>query len=106
MLNPGGVFYVDAFDAEDEYEWGPEAVQQFHDQRLGQQGYEEGDVFYRRTLGEHVAFLHYCSSSRLRSLMEEAGFVDIQVTTIGYDKAVGVESHNGKLFVSGTKPVE
>lgn len=106
MLNPGGVFYVDAFDAEDEYEWGPEAVQQFHDQRLGQQGYEEGDVFYRRTLGEHVAFLHYCSSSRLRSLMEEAGFVDIQVTTIGYDQAVGVESHNGKLFVSGTKPVE
>ena len=106
MLNPGGVFYVDAFDAEDEYEWGPEAIQQFHDQRLGHQGYEEGDVFYRRTLGEHVAFLHYCSSSRLRSLMEEAGFVDIQVTTIGYDQAVGVESHNGKLFVSGTKPVE
>jgi hypothetical protein len=90
---------------EDEHEWGPEALQQFQEQRLGPQGYEEGDVFYRRARGEHVAFLHYCSSARLRELMEAAGFVDIELTTIGYDQSVGVESHNGKLFVSGRKPI-
>lgn len=106
MLKPGGVFYFDAFDAEDEHEWGPEALQQFQEQRLGPQGYEEGDVFYRRARGEHVAFLHYCSSARLRELMQTAGFVDIEMTTIGYDQSVGVESHNGKLFVSGRKPLD
>jgi ubiquinone/menaquinone biosynthesis C-methylase UbiE/predicted metal-dependent enzyme (double-stranded beta helix superfamily) len=104
MLKPGGVFYFDAFDAKDENEWGPAAMQQFREQRLGPQGYEEGDVFYRRTRGEHVAFLHYCSSARLRSMMEEAGFVKIEMTTIGYDRAVGVESEDGKLFISGRKP--
>jgi SAM-dependent methyltransferase len=103
MLKPGGRFFFDAFDAEDDFEWGPEAVSQFHDQRLGQQGYEEGDVFYRRATGEHLAFLHYCSSDRLLGLMEAAGFVDIELTTIGYDQSVGVESHNGKLFVAGTR---
>ena len=106
LLNPGGRFYFDAFDVQDEHEWGPDALQQFHDQRLGPQGYEEGDVFYRRTRGEHVAFLHYCSSDRLKSLMEEAGFEDIEMTTIGYDQEVGVEAHNGKLFVSGRKPAK
>ena len=41
-----------------------------------------------------------------RNLMEAAGFVDIELTTIGYDQSVGVESHNGKLFVSGRKPID
>ena len=104
MLKPGGTFFFDAFDAQDEFEWGPEAVSQFHEQRLGQQGYEEGDVFYRRATGEHLAFLHYCSSDRLFHLMEAAGFVGIEMTTIGYDQSVGAESHNGKLFVAGTRP--
>jgi len=38
--------------------------------------------------------------------MQTAGFVDIEMTTIGYDQSVGVESHNGKLFVSGRKPLD
>ena len=105
MLKPGGRFFFDAFDAQDDFEWGPEAVSQFHEQRLGQQGYEEGDVFYKRAKGEHLAFLHYCSSDRLLRLMEAAGFVDIEMTTIGYDQSVGIESHNGKLFIAGMRPV-
>ncbi len=104
MLNPGGLFFFDAFDAEDQYEWGPEAIRQFQEQRLGTQGYERGDVFYRRAQGEHVAFLHYCSTTSLQKLMEEAGFVEIEMTTIGYDQSVGLESHDGKMFVSGKKP--
>ena len=105
MLKPGGRFFFDAFDIEDEHEWGPEARRQFAEQRLANQGYEEGDVFYRRAKGEHLAFLHYCSSDRLNDLMGEVGFVDLEMITIGYDQASGTESHNGKLFVAGTKPL-
>jgi ubiquinone/menaquinone biosynthesis C-methylase UbiE len=105
MLKPGGRFFFDAFDIEDAHEWGPEARRQFFEQRLARQGYEEGDVFYRRAKGEHLAFLHYCSADRLRNMMEEAGFVDLEMTTVGYDQASGAESHNGKLFVVGTKPL-
>ena len=37
--------------------------------------------------------------------MEEAGFEDIEMSTIGYDQEIGVEARNGKLFVSGRKPI-
>jgi len=37
--------------------------------------------------------------------MGEVGFVDLEMITIGYDQASGTESHNGKLFVAGTKPL-
>ena len=105
LLKPEGRFFFDAFDIADEHEWGPEARRQFAEQRLANQGYEEGDVFYRRAKGEHLAFLHYCAADRLSNLMESAGFVDVKMTTIGYDQASGAESHNGKLFVAGTKPL-
>ncbi len=105
MLKPGGRFYFDAFDVADPNEWGPEAISQFEMQRLYNQGYESGDVFYRRAKGEHLAFLHYCTANQLEEMMGASGFCNIQLTTIGYDQSSGVESSEGKLFVSGTKPM-
>ena len=105
MLKPGGRFYFDAFDIDDPNEWGPVALSQYKNQRLEKQGYQAGDVFYRRAKGDHLAFLHYCSVSRLKELMDTAGFRDVQMTTIGYDESSGVEAHDGKIFVAGTKPL-
>jgi len=99
MLRPGGVLIFDAFDIADEHEWGPAALAQFEHQRLASQGYEVGDVFYRRNQGEEQAFLHYCSQDGLRSLVQKAGFSIREMITVGYDDASAEKATDGKLFV-------
>ena len=104
MLRPGGLFFFDAFDVADTNEWGPAAIEQFKEQRLSSQGYELGDVFYRRTEGQESAFLHYCSREGLSELVQAAGFTIREVVNIGYDEASGQESEQGKLFVVAVRP--
>lgn len=99
MLRKGGIFIFDAFDIADQNEWGPEALAQFKCQRLASQGYELGDVFYRRNKGEQQAFLHYSESNELVQLVEKAGFTICVLITIGYDKSSGQKSSDGKLFI-------
>lgn len=104
VLKPGGVFFFDAFDVEDENEWGPEALEQFAQQRLGMQGYEAGDLFYRRVNGKELAFLHYCRRENLHAMLEAAGFDHVEMSNIGYQESAGKESSTGKLFVAAFKP--
>ena len=103
MLRPGGQFIFDVFDVSDPGEWGPDSIRQFKEQRLAAQGYEEGDVFYKRSNGEELAFMHYCDRNRLEELVLSAGFDAVEMTTIGYDQNPGKESSSGKLFVVATK---
>ena len=103
MLRPGGQFIFDVFDVSDPGEWGPDSIRQFNEQRLAAQGYEEGDVFYKRSNGDELAFMHYCDRNRLEELVLSAGFDAVQMTTIGYDQNPGKESSSGKLFVVATK---
>lgn len=92
-LNPGGVFFADLFCLRNVFEWGEE-IQRIHAKyRLEDQGYEPGDVFYRRTAGEHRAFLHYFTREEIVSLFEEAGFEHIEIQKIGYTKRSG-QLHN------------
>ena len=99
MLRKGGFLIFDAFDIADDNEWGPAALAQFEHQRLASQGYEVGDVFYRRNQGEEQAFLHYCTQEGLMALVQKAGFTILEMITVGYDNASGKEANNGKLFV-------
>lgn len=99
MLRPGGFLIFDAFDIADEHEWGPAALAQFEHQRLASQGYEVGDVFYRRNQGEEQAFLHYCSKDGLRSLVQKAGFKIREMITVGYDNTSEERDTDGKLFI-------
>ena len=103
MLRPGGQFIFDVFDVSDPGEWGPDSIRQFNEQRLAAQGYEEGDVFYKRSNGDELAFMHYCDRNRLEELVLSAGFDAVEMTTIGYDQNPGKESSSGKLFVVATK---
>lgn len=103
MLRPGGQFIFDVFDVGDPGEWGPDSIRQFNEQRLAAQGYEEGDVFYKRSNGDELAFMHYCDRNRLEELVRSAGFDAVEMTTIGYDQNPGKESSSGKLFVVATK---
>jgi SAM-dependent methyltransferase len=92
-LNPGGVFFADLFCLRNVFEWGEE-IQRIHAKyRLEDQGYEPGDVFYRRTAGEHRAFLHYFTREEIVSLFQEAGFEHIEIQKIGYTKRSG-QLHN------------
>ncbi|MDA0304103.1 MAG: methyltransferase domain-containing protein [Bacteroidetes bacterium] len=99
MLRPGGILIFDAFDIADEHEWGPAALAQFEHQRLASQGYEVGDVFYRRNQGEEQAFLHYCTKDGLSALVQKAGFTIREMITVGYDDVSGEQAAHGKLFV-------
>ena len=103
MLRPGGQLIFDVFDISDPGEWGPDSVRQFKEQRLAAQGYEEGDVFYKRSNGDELAFMHYCDRNRLEEFVLSAGFDAVEMTTIGYDQNPGKEASSGKLFVVATK---
>lgn len=105
-LNPGGAFYFDLFNINDKYEWGHNALDVFEEYNLDWFGYEKGDVFYRRTKGEKIAFLHYFDKVKTIAILKSIGFSVAWVTPIGYMKQSGeiLEDKNGKLFIKAVKP--
>ena len=70
---------MDVFNLENPNEWGPEALNLFEELELGNEGYERGDLFYKRHGGETVAFLHYCSKQGIIDLLESCGFIIVHV---------------------------
>ena len=99
-MHPGGHLYIDVFNINNRFEWGPFALRTFNHMRLDRYGYESGDVFYRRANGEEIAYLHYFEWEEIKSLLEEAQF-EIQSTQyIGYAKNSGqiVEDPNEGFF--------
>lgn len=101
-LKPGGVLYLDVFNAEDENEWGPAAVRTFEELHLAKAGYDRGDVFYQKVGGEGIAFLHYFTERGIRDLLEATGFRVDWIKHIGYVYRSGEEltgEHEGSLLV-------
>lgn len=104
-LRPGGVLCLDVFSLLDPHEWGPKAAHHFEAQRLGPQGYERGDVFYRRNAGEELAFLHYCTKEGILNLVERAGFEVLDFASIAYAEEGDVQrSEDGKFFLTLQRP--
>ena len=64
VLRPGGRFYFDVFNVANPNEWGPAATRLFEELNLEQEGYERGDLFYKRHGGDTVAF---CTTAPLRA---------------------------------------
>lgn len=88
-LNPGGVFFADLFCLRNIFEWGG-TIQQLHKKySLEVQGYDSGDIFYKRSGGEHRAFLHYFTREEIQALFLEAGFENIEIQKIGYTNRSG-----------------
>jgi len=107
-LRPGGRFYFDVFNVENPNEWGPEAVSLFDELELENEGYERGDLFYKRHGGDTVAFLHYCSQEGIVGLAESCGFSVVEVHRIGYvdrpGEELGREEECGNLLLIAEKP--
>jgi len=104
-LKPGGAFYFDVFNIDDKYEWGKNALDVFKEYNLDFFGYEKGDVFYRRTIGDKIAFLHYFEEGRSIALLKSIGFEVEQVKHIGYMHKSGqfIDDKNGKLCFKAVK---
>jgi len=105
-LKPGGIFCFDVFNRGNRNEWGPNAIKIYHTHRLAEAGYEEGDVFYRKSGGHTSAFLHYFSRDEIKSLLKEAGFNSIQIFNIGYVKNPGEwtnDESEGNFFIVAHK---
>ncbi len=88
-LNPGGVFFADLFCLRNIFEWGGE-IQQLHEKySLEEQGYDSGDIFYKRCGGQYRAFLHYFTREEIQALFLEAGFENVEIQKIGYTNRSG-----------------
>lgn len=108
-LKPGGRFYFDVFNVENPKEWGPEAMLAFEAYNLVNEGYEPGDLFYKRHEGQAVAFLHYCTSEGIVELVEDCGFRVLVAHRIGYVDRPGESLHpteeHGNLLIIAERPL-
>lgn len=107
-LKPGGCFMVDVFNLHNKNEWGPAALETYHKMNLDRFGYEKGDVFYVKSGGKEVAFLHYFEENELIDLFESAGFEIESMRYVGYAKRSGEllqDKNQGSFFVTARKPV-
>lgn len=106
-LRPGGRFYFDVFNVDNPNEWGPEALTLFEELELANEGYERGDLFYKRHGGQIVAFLHYCTAEGIQALVESCGFDVCAVHRIGYVDRPGEkleeEGKGGNLLIVAEK---
>lgn len=105
-LKEGGTFYFDVFNVNDKYEWGPKALEAFKDNHLERMGYEKGDVFYIKTGGNSVAYLHYFEENEIVELLTQCGFTISWVKHIGYTHNSGEElsePDSGSLFIKAIK---
>lgn len=107
-LDAGGRFYFDVFNVENSFEWGPEAVRLYEELGLDQEGYEKGDLFYKRHGGQTVAFLHYCAEKDIVQLVESCGLQVTAVHKIGYVRRPGecldAAELEGNLLIVAEKP--
>lgn len=103
-LKPGGLLIFDAFDISNPHEWGGKSLELFETFQLGTQGYEKGDLFYRRRGGEGLAFLHYSSAPVLIELLEGIGFELERLERVGYNVAPGeLVDEGGNVFLQVRK---
>ena len=107
VLQPGGRFYLDVFNLEDEDEWGPEIEAAHEALNLEQFNYQPGDVLYQRKRGNHCTFLHYFTKEEIRNLLQQSGFNIIAIKQVTYGKNPGEivnNSKRGKLFIIAERP--
>lgn len=102
FLRPGAHLFLDVFNLDDKNEWGPNARAAFEHLHMEEFGFELGDVFYRKTGGEAVAFLHYFTENELRDLLIQSGFFVEKIYHIGYvhqsGEVLNGDEDRGALF--------
>ena len=107
-LKPGGRFYFDVFNLDNANEWGPEALRTFKDLNLSEEGYEQGDLFYKRHNGTSVSFLHYFTQQGIVDVVEDCGFNISSIHRIGYversGESLALSDEGGNFLIIAEKP--
>ncbi|MCH1576049.1 MAG: methyltransferase domain-containing protein [Flavobacteriales bacterium] len=107
-LKPGGRFYFDVFNLDNANEWGPEALRTFKELKLSEEGYEQGDLFYKRHNGTSVSFLHYFTQDGITDMVEACGFDISGIHRIGYvekcGKSLALGEEGGNFLIIAEKP--
>ena len=107
-LKPGGRFYFDVFNLDNANEWGPEALRNFKELNLSEEGYEQGDLFYKRHNGTSVSFLHYFTQDGIAEMVKACGFEIAEIHRIGYVKRCGeslaLGDEGGNFLIIAEKP--
>jgi ubiquinone/menaquinone biosynthesis C-methylase UbiE len=102
-LRQGGALYVDVLNLDDRDEWGAEIRQVFAQHDLGQDGYQMGDVTYRRVDGEAISFCHYFDRKEMIQLLQKAGLEPTKIHNVGYaaehGKILDTEDRGSMVFV-------
>lgn len=102
QLRIGAHLFLDVFNLDDQNEWGPKAKSAFKKLHMDEFGFELGDVFYKKTGGDAVAFLHYFTENELRDLLVQSGFFVERIYHIGYVQQSGEvlngDEDRGALF--------
>jgi len=105
-LNIGCPLYIDLFSLNNTNEWGPFAIKAFEINKLGNYGYERGDVFYKKRGFSEFAFLHYFEMDEIINLFNETGFEMKWIKYVGYSKNSGelVNTENdGNFLIKAVK---
>jgi ubiquinone/menaquinone biosynthesis C-methylase UbiE len=105
-LKTGAALYFDVFNLQDSNEWGPQATEIFTTLQLDNMGYQLGDIFYKKTGGDAIAYLHYFDKTELNQLLTDCGYRVEWIKHIGYSYKPGeelTEAEGGKLFIKAVK---
>ena len=91
---------------DDKYEWG-ETIRAEHEQRqLAKQGYDLGDIFYRKIGDDNICFWHAFTCQEIDQLLCKAGFAVETVVYIGYMNDPGeilTNSKDGAILIKAVR---
>ena len=104
LLREGSCLYVDVLDSHDpNHCWGPDTLSSYSRHGLDQNGYERGDVFYRKRGSEAAAFYHCFDEEELTGILEAAGFRVDRIWRVGLDRDAESGGIEGKILVRAEK---
>jgi len=103
-LKKGGTLFVDVLNLDDRDEWGPEIKQTFEKHALCDNGYEMGDVVYRKVGGQAMSFCHYFDRMEMVELLKKAGLETERILNVGYaaehGKVLDASDRGSLVFVA------
>jgi SAM-dependent methyltransferase len=104
-LSPNAPLFFDVLNLNDQNEWGPKLVSLFATESQSENGFDLGDVLYRKIGEPEVCFYHYFTSEEIQSLLSQSGFELTKLWCIGYGDHFGevMDSGNGAFLVQAKK---
>lgn len=104
-LVPDAHLFFDVLNLKDQTEWGPRIEWIHAAESLQLNGFDAGDVMYRKIGEPEICFYHYFTVEEISSLLTKSGFKLVRVLHIGYGRKSGevLSSEDGALLIEARK---